>query len=268
MNLKTLCASLILIYAGSEVIADVSDNIKHRNYQQQNENIGDFKGRNKLMIALANGEAVVAKSLLNDENKTKSESDLINLDDRDREGRTALIYSIKSKYLSDKDRVEIVKLFLRKGASVNIQNKDGKTALDYSITSDGIDSQDRVEIVKLLLENGADPNIQDEDNETALMRAADADELNYTNRVEIVKLLLKYRAKINVQDEDGKTALMKVIKSKKVENKDRVEIVKLLLENGADPKIASYKGKTALTYAVAMRNEEIIKILRNAENTK
>ena len=130
------------LYAGSEVIADISDNIKHRNYQQQTENIGDFKGRNKLMIALANGKALAAKSLLNDANKTKSESDLINLDDR--EGRTALIYSIKSKYLSDKDRVEIVKLLLENGADPKITNCKGKTALTYATAARN------EEIVKIL----------------------------------------------------------------------------------------------------------------------
>ena len=75
---------------------------------------------------------------------------------------------------------------------------------------------------------------------------------------------------INLDDRDreGRTALIYSIKSKYLSDKDRVEIVKLLLKNGADPKIASYKGKTALTYATAARNEEIVKILRNAEDIK
>ena len=86
------------------------------------------------MIALANGKVLA----------TKSESDLINLDDRDREGRTALIYSIKSKYLSDKDRVEIVKLLLENGADPKITNCKGKTALTYATAARN------EEIVKIL----------------------------------------------------------------------------------------------------------------------
>ena len=94
------------------------------------------------MIALANGKVLATKSLLNDANKTKSESDLINLDDR--EGRTALIYSIKSKYLSDKDRVEIVKLLLKNGADPKIASYKGKTALTYATAARN------EEIVKIL----------------------------------------------------------------------------------------------------------------------
>ncbi len=60
------------------------------------------------------------------------ESDQLDLNIQDREGKTALIYTIQK--LNNWDNQEkIVQLLLEKGADINIKDKNGKTALVYAI---------------------------------------------------------------------------------------------------------------------------------------
>lgn len=78
--------------------------------------------------------------------------------------------------------IKIFKLFLAKGADVNVQDKDNRkmTMLMEACENDSFEG------VKILLEAGANPNLKDEDGETAMQK---------TKSEEIKKLLKKYGAK-------------------------------------------------------------------------
>ncbi len=58
--------------------------------------------------------------------------------------------------------VDVVKLFLERGADPNIKNKDGWTTLHEAAFSG------HVNVVKLLLVYGADPTVKDKDGKTPL----------------------------------------------------------------------------------------------------
>ena len=94
-------------------------------------------------------------------------------------------------------KVEVVKLFLDKGADPN--QKNGDPLLFCS----GVQGAP-VEAVRLLLEKGADPNLWEK---TSPLITATA-----SVRPDVVSLLLGKGAKINAQEiEEGKTALMEAV---------------------------------------------------------
>jgi biopolymer transport protein ExbD len=110
-------------------------------------------------------------------------------------GKTMLHVAVES------DNLEIVKLLIDAGASINAKDKIGRTPIMLIDLSEENSSG----IIKLLIGKGANLNIQnkDEDNQTLLMSACDDDNL------EIVKLLLESGANPNLKDNDGETAMMK-----------------------------------------------------------
>ncbi len=128
-------------------------------------------------------------------------------------------------------KVEVVKLFLDKGADPN--QKKGDPLLFCS----GVQGAP-VEAVRLLLEKGADPNLWEKT--PPLITAT------YSVRPDVVKLLLERGAQINAQEkEKGKTALMEAVDG----GASKDAIVKILLDKGADIKITSKSGNTVLGLA-------------------
>ena len=155
------------------------------------------------------------------------------------DGRTALMIAAENGY------TDIVKLLLKHGANVNVQNNHGgikRAIINYGRTALIIAVEnDHTEIVKLLLEHGANVN------EQILLIAVKND------NTEIAKLLLEYGAHVNAQDRNGQTALMIAAQhsqsAKQMGNialKDEFDnLIKLLLVFGANPLIKD-KGKTVL----------------------
>ena len=210
---------------------------------------------------------------------------------------TALLCAIK------KNRLDIVKLLLAKGANPNIQGYKGVTALMLAISKGYLD------IVKELLAHKAtDPNVKTENGTTVLMSAV------INNKAVIVKMLLDKGAKVDIQGPEKVTALMLAMKNKPDEEnflstvkmgfqdmfsvfldnldfKDLVyaayennpdmakmllnkgddsniqnnrDIVKMLLEAGANSNIQMNNGATALMLAVLQNKWDVVKILLEA----
>jgi ankyrin repeat protein len=89
------------------------------------------------------------------------------LDDRDRDGNTALM--LAAQYA----RNDSVKLLLDAGADVRLKNRDGRTALICAASSSGsFEEANLKEIVKALIASGADLNERDAQCMTALTYAA------------------------------------------------------------------------------------------------
>ena len=96
-------------------------------------------------------------------------------------------------------QAKIVKLFIKKGANVNIQDGNGKTALMYAAGNFEF-AQERTKVVKVLIDNGANVDIQDKEGKTALMHAT----MNV--HTETVKYLLSIGADPFLENNYGETA--------------------------------------------------------------
>lgn len=112
--------------------------------------------------------------------------DDLNPKDR-REKRTPLILAVIDK------KLEIVKLLIKNGADVNIQDKLGWSALHYAAQDYSLD------IAKFLLENGALVNNQDENGNTPLFKAV----FNSKERGQMIHLLLEFGANKNLENNYG-----------------------------------------------------------------
>ncbi len=159
------------------------------------------------------------------------------LDLQDKSGATALILASKG------NNAEIVALLIERGANIDIQDKSGNTALIWS-TKKGLKN-----IAEKLIDAQADLNKQNKRKDTALMIAT------YRNHIAIVKLLLKKPADLNKQNKHGETALILATE------RDRGEIVELLVNAGADLFKRNNAGKTAFSLA---RDKKIIFLLKKA----
>ncbi|XP_076754499.1 uncharacterized protein LOC143425517 isoform X1 [Xylocopa sonorina] len=108
-------------------------------------------------------------------------------------------------YAAQSNDLDRVKVLLKKGVSVNVEDLAGYTALHYAARNG------HHEICKILLKNDAAVNAQTRcGRATALHRAA------MQGHVNIVELLLKFGANPNLKDADGYTALHKAIMSRSI----------------------------------------------------
>lgn len=91
----------------------------------------------------------------------------IDVNSRDSNGRTALMYIVEAGYgdyynsgyynseIAQEKQRELIQFLLDNGADINAQDNEGKTALMYAIEAECKD------VAKYLLEHGADANIKD-----------------------------------------------------------------------------------------------------------
>jgi len=101
------------------------------------------------------------------------------------DGRTSLMAA------SRKGNLDIVKMLVEAGASLELRTEDGSTPLHNAVASGQVD------VVKLLLLSGADSNAQTIDKVTPLILAC------YHGYLSIVKELLKFSASVTMEDEWG-----------------------------------------------------------------
>lgn len=140
---------------------------------------------------------------------------------------TALQYAIRGAH-----SVEIVRLLLGAGASVNVQDTSGTTPLMSAL--------DYPELAGLMLANGADVNARTTSKSTALMYAA------ARHLPGMVKVLIDKGADLNAQDTAGRTPLMYTCGA--VDNIDAPETVKVVLDSGANLNLSDHEGWTALMF--------------------
>ena len=93
------------------------------------------------------------------------------------------------------DHLEMVRVLLKRGASIDLQTSLGITALMAAA------NQGHIAILLVLLQNSANPDPQGIDDSTALLRATDEGE------VACVKALLRAKANTELLDNNGHTAL-------------------------------------------------------------
>ena len=128
------------------------------------------------------------------------------------------------------ENMELIRLLISAGASVNSENEMGQTLL-LTAAADG-----QLEICRQLIEMGALIEKSDDHKNTPLLMAC-----SY-GRGEVVQLLLSHGADADVRCSEGSTALQRAI------GYGHTEIVKLLLENGADALAQDDKGRGVREY--------------------
>jgi len=135
----------------------------------------------------------------------------------DKDGKTIFMHAVENhKYF-------LVKLFLKRGASLSVSDNAGNNALINAVRTCHPD------MIRLLLENGADPDAVNNNGDTALMYAVDIKhkEIN----VENIYILIRFGANVNHKNKQGMTPLEYAVRT---DRGNSFETVQLLLENGAD----------------------------------
>ena len=119
----------------------------------------------------------------------------------------------------------LAKLFIEKGAKINLADKWGYTALIYSARNG------KSEMINELIQAGANVNAQDKKGWTALMWVAhwgpSKSKAILYKQISEASILIKAKANVNAIGEKGETALSLALNSR---NSD---IINLLKENGA-----------------------------------
>jgi ankyrin repeat protein len=193
------------------------------------------------------------------------------------DGKTALHRAVEES-LRDASRVELIRLFVKNGAGMEIRDAEGNTPLMEAARS-GFAA-----VVKLLADLGASPQARDFKGDTPLHSAVDSD------RSELAALLLGYGVSIhakntsgispyrlaldkrphmasvlltpdrlNVSDDAGDTPLHIAVSAGA-----NPEVVNVILGMGANAAAVDAAGKTALRLAVDAGNWELAKLLTGA----
>lgn len=134
-------------------------------------------------------------------------------------------------------RLEVLKLLLDAGATVDLADINGETAF-HKIAQMG-----SKEAFNFILPYMKDADIRDICQRTPLMRAAQG------GHREIVQALLEHGANINAQQAGGDTPLVFAVEF------GQTEIVQLLLKNGADITLKNRKGLTPYQIALKLFEE-------------
>lgn len=142
--------------------------------------------------------------------------------------------------INDSNNIEIFKLFVKKGYTIDHGNSINMTALMY-VVEGHYDKIPDIVLAKFLLDNKADPN-RIGDGQTVLghvlLFGRDS------NSLDIVRLLLQYGADPNKIDSQSRSPLLYCA------NDHAVDILKLLIEKGANINYQNKDGTTALHSAV------------------
>ena len=233
---------------------------------------------------------IMAVKVNNIEKVTNMIEDGIEIDVKDKEGRTGLMHAVLNGNL------EMTLLLLNNNAAIDLQDNYGQTAFMLSglrnfnqLLADADDdglrcflafckpgirstllaeikniklAGKREELLNLLLENGANVNIQDESGMTALIQNA------IFGFERIVSILIENGANIDVQDETGSTALMYAANIDRegidTESWDALgRTVQILLQSGASLELKNNDGKTTLQL-VGQTNDESGGLDRNS----
>ena len=102
-----------------------------------------------------------------------------------------------------RERVDVVKNLLERGANPNLSDGDGDTSLH------GAAQKGNIALLNLLLDAGADPNAKNKLGGTPLMWAG------VYGHEEAARLLLEKGAKTNLKDNEGMTAAAWAVKNKR-----------------------------------------------------
>ena len=143
-----------------------------------------------------------------------------------------------------KGHLEMVRMLLKRGASVNLPSSLGYTALMEAV------SYGHASILRFLLHHSASSDLQSNYGGTALMMAAGQ------GQEACVQVLLRAKANLELQDIDGHTALMLAAAG------GQEACVKALLRAKANTELLDKDGRTALWWAEIHSHPAIAELIR------
>ncbi|XP_055381265.1 transient receptor potential channel pyrexia isoform X1 [Condylostylus longicornis] len=194
-----------------------------------NPNCTDSRGRTPLHFACSNGDAIIAKTLLDHGAEPNC---------WDKQNKGTPLHCAASA-----GSVECILLLLKRKASINV-GIEKRTALHFAIDKNAVDC------VETLLKYGADPNTPQVFTETPLHTAC---ALGHT---ECARLLLNYGA--DVRSRYGKRKLTALHLAAE---DDYVDCVKILLDKGAQVDARNADDQTPLHLACLSQCVETVEIL-------
>lgn len=143
------------------------------------------------------------------------------------------------------DQKRSVQVILKRGgADVNERDEESSTPLIYACRNNASD------IVKMLLDHGADTEIGDRKNYMPLHFAA------ALGNLPIINLLVKAGADVNCTDSNGDTPLMFMAK-----NGRTAAALTFIKNREVNVSIRDNAGRTAVMYAIAARQQQLVKAL-------
>ncbi len=194
--------------------------------------------------AFANNVFINMAGLNNIEQVKKHINDGVDIDAKHTDtGKTALILA------SERGHIEIVKLLVNSGATVDAEDNSKKTALMWASQGGNI------EVAKFLIDSYANVNALDNDGKIVLFYAC----RNFN--IEMMKLILDNGGKnyINFSDHSQWTVLIYV--SMSYIGGRSADMVQLLIDYGADVNARTRDSWTALSMASRGGNTEVVKVL-------
>ena len=144
---------------------------------------------------------------------------------------------------ADKGCIDLVKLLLSQGASLEARDRLGARPLARAA------SAGEIEIVTLFLDKGAPIDARDLDGSSALFKAAEA------GRLPMVRLLMERGADINLPGRNGISPLSAAAYM------GSAPIVQLFIDKGADPKAIDSTQKSAIVYAAGRGFFPVVRLL-------
>ena len=228
-------------------------------------------GETPLMAAIISGHDRICSALIRSG---------ANIEQRDREGKTALLVGMQRA-----PRIRMIDILIEAGAQTDAQDNDGRNAVHQAAlaangrmlrkaVSLGIDVNRRghtdrspldeviysdlpidkaCNMVERLIKYGADPNSKGRDGLTPLMRAIQQD------KYRLVAMLVKCNADVNARDSHGVPALHVAIM-----NESRWILV-TLVRAGADVDSLGPTGMRPIHLAALISNADTIEVLAEAE---
>lgn len=189
--------------------------------------------RSALMVAILQGSAEIAKTILNKPNAS------VDIDLQDSRGGTALSFAAL------KDQGEIVDILLESHAKLDLaETSSGRSAMMFAV------EKRHSNIVSRLLSHSADPNLpRDISGRTPALAAAEG------GCIEILEILIKYKADLSCSDEDGRTLMHCAAEY------GHVDVLELLKSHGLDLNYPCLHGMTPLHSACRMNQNDAAEFL-------
>jgi len=144
---------------------------------------------------------------------------------------------------SQNGHLEVLRLLLRSGANLELEDKDGDQAVHHAAFGD------EPGVMEVISAAGADLNARNKRRQTALHIAVNK------GHVGVVKILLGQSCHPSLQDSEGDTPLHDAI------SKKRDDMLSLLLDHNADIMLTNNNGFNALHHAALRGNPSAMRVL-------
>lgn len=141
--------------------------------------------------------------------------------------------------ISDQSMIELVQLFIRHGADLNVGFSPLHDFCMYSRNNNLVD------ILQLLIQNGADVNKKTHGWTPLHYLCRNQQENQQENLINVVRFLIENGADVNAKDNSMQTPLFTLCKYQR-ENELLIDVIRLLIEKGANVKEGKRVGRTPL----------------------